>query len=173
MKLYKAKIPVIAKECIAALLTDGDIEIATGNVEEAELDLVSIMEEFYRRDMNLRTQIKDTMHRQQISYDQYGKVRGRLADRLGHPTGDDVERFLCRQFVENLMISPFIEEVWADDSEMYKKLMGVLQSHDVDERAIREEAANKLKNLREGTVDYEIALENAIRDEKKRRGLIR
>ena len=38
-------------------------------------------------------------------------------------------------------------------------------------RAIREEAAAKVKNVREGTVEYEIALADAVREVKKRRGL--
>jgi hypothetical protein len=42
----------------------------------------------------------------------------------------------------------------------------------VDEREIREVAADKVKNIREGTVDYEIALRGAVLDEKKRRGLV-
>jgi hypothetical protein len=61
--------------------------------------------------------------------------------------------------------------VFADDKVIYKKLLGVLKGHDVDEEAIREEAKGKVKNAKEGTVEYEIALELAIRDVKKRKGL--
>ena len=40
------------------------------------------------------------------------------------------------------------------------------------EDAIRQEAIGKIKNVAEGTVDYEIALQNAVKDVKKRRGLM-
>ena len=49
---------------------------------------------------------------------------------------------------------------------------GIITADGDVEQAIREEAASKVKNVREGTVDYEIALQNAMRDVKKRMGLI-
>jgi uncharacterized protein len=172
MRLYRAKIPMIAKEVIESLVTADDIEVLPENREEAEQDLVAIMEEYRRRDMRLRDRIKDHMAARKIPYSEYGRTRKRLADENGHPMGDDVERFFCRQFIENLLISRFVEEVYAEDRIMYKKIMEVLTGHDVDEREIRDEAVAKIKNVQEGTVDYEIALQAAVKDVKKRRGLI-
>lgn len=172
MKLYRAKIPTIAKDVIERLVTEGDVEIAGEARPEAEADLVAIMEEFIRRDFDFRNRVRDEMAKRKIPFDQYGRVRSKVSEETDHPTGDDVDRFLCRQFIENLMISRFVEEVFADDEEMYPKVMEVIRGHDVDEREIRAEAADKIKNVREGTVDYEIALRDAMRDVKKRRGLL-
>ncbi|MCB9663381.1 MAG: DUF507 family protein [Alphaproteobacteria bacterium] len=172
MKLYRAKVPAIAEECVRRLVEDGDIELADGMKEEAQKDFEAIMDDFLRRDSALREEIRDHMSTAGIPYDRYGKIRSQLAEERDHPLGDDVERFLVRQFVENLMITPAIEEVYADDRAIYKKLMEVVKSHDVDEEEIREEARGKIKNVSEGTVDYEIAMRNAVRDVKKRRGLL-
>lgn len=172
MKLYRAKIPVIAHEVVKTLTTDGDIEVEGENLEEAERDLQAIMEEFVRRDMDFRNRIKDHMSHRRIPYGEYGRVRSAMAEESGHPLGDDIERFLCRQFIENMMISRFVEEVWSEDKELHRKIMDILRDNDVNEAEIREEAMSKVKNVREGTVDYEIALRNAMRDVKKRRGLI-
>jgi hypothetical protein len=95
-----------------------------------------------------------------------------MADEWGHPTGDDVERFLARQFVENFMISRFIEEVYAEDKDLYKKVLAILRDQHVDEHALRDEAREQIKNIPEGTVDYEIALSKALKEVKKRHGLI-
>jgi hypothetical protein len=70
------------------------------------------------------------------------------------------------------MISRFVEEVFAEDKDIYKAMLEILRKHDVDERAIRDEALEKIKNIAEGTVEYEIALSRAIKDVKKRHGLI-
>ena len=172
MKLYRAKVPVIAKETIALLTQDGDIEVEPENREEAEADLVAIMEEYLRRDQSFRTSIKDDMHRRNTPYDQYSRTRSRLAEQTGHPLGDDVERFLTRQFIENMLISRFIEEVYSEDKEIHKKVIALLRSHTVNEEEIREAAQARMKNVKEGTVDYEIELRRAVRDEKKRRGLL-
>jgi hypothetical protein len=142
------------------------------NREEAERDLAAIMDEYLRRDSELREQIRDHMADQHIQYSEYGRTRKKIADELGHPLNDDVERFLCRQFIENMMISPHVEEVFEEDRVMYKKVMEILKENDVDENEIREEAASRIKNVQEGTVDYEIALQDAVKAVKKRRGLI-
>jgi hypothetical protein len=172
VRVYRAKIPVIARDIIEALVTAGDIELAAENREEAEKDIVAIMDEFVRRDMHLRNAVRDHMAERNIPYDQYGRSRSQIAEGMGHPLGEDVEKFLARQFVENLMISHFIDEVYEEDRVMYKRLLEVLRGHNVDERDIREQAKERVKNVREGTVDYEIALQKAVREEKKRRGLI-
>jgi hypothetical protein len=172
MKLYRAKIPVIAKEVIERLAQDGDIEVVADRREEAEKDLAAIMEEYLRRDMELREEVREQMAAANIPYSQFGRTKKRVAEDMGHPLGDDVERFLTRQFIENLLISPNIDEVYEEDRVMHRKVMDALKSHDVDEREIREEAMSKIKNVAEGTVDYEIALQGAIKAVKKRRGLI-
>jgi hypothetical protein len=172
MKLYRAKIPVIAKATVDRLVTDGDIEVRPAAREEAERDLVAIMEEYHRRDNELRDRVRDLMASHNIPYSDFGRTRKRLADEMGHPLGDDVERFLCRQFIENMMISPHIDEVFEEDRIIYKKVMEVLKGNDVDEAEIREEALSRMKNVQEGTVDYELALQEQVRQVKKRRGLL-
>lgn len=172
MKLYRTKVPVIAAECIQRLMEDGDIEVQHERRAEAEADLAAIMEDYLRRDNDLREDIKDHMHRRGLSYDQQGKVRTAFAEERQHPLGEDVERYLARQFTENLMISPSVDEVYGEDKVIYKKLLMTIARHDVDEASIREEAKSKVKNAREGSVEYEIALTNAIRDVKKRKGLL-
>ncbi len=172
MKLYRAKIPQIAQDVIQRLSDEGDIVVLPDLREEAALDLVAIMEEFIRRDMDLRDRIRDHMAARNMPYSEYGRVRKRVADDMNHPSGDDIERFLCRQFLENMLITPNIDEVYSEDQEMHKKVMEVLRGHDVDEREIRDEAESKVKNVRQGTVDYEIALQKAVKEVKKRRGLI-
>lgn len=172
MKLYRSKVPVIASECIRRLVEDRDIEIDPARQPDAEADLAAIMEDYLRRDGDLREVIRDRMARGAIPYDQYGKIRNEVAEQRAHPTNDDVERFLARQFAEVLMISPNVEEVFSDDTVLYKKMMAVIRGHDVDEAGLRDEARLKVKNVREGTVEYEIAFEAAVRDVKKRKGLI-
>lgn len=172
MKLYRNRIPEIATAVVGKLMEDGDIEVELQNRSEAEQDLISIMEEYLRRDSELRNNARDNMARAGIGADQYPKVRSRMAEEWGHPTGDDVERFLARQFVENCMISRFVDEVYTDDHELWKKTLTLIKSHDVDERELRDEAKAQIKNESEGTVEYEMAFGRALRDVRKRRGLI-
>jgi len=172
MRLYRAKVPTIAAAVIAKLGESGAIEVIPDNRLEAEKDLTAIMEAFLNRDGELRGAVKDRMARHNIPYERYGRTRAQMAEEWGHPLGDDVDRFLARQMVENFMMSNFVEEVYEEDSVIYKAILEILREHDVDEAALREEAKTKIKNVREGTVDYELALQRAVRDVKKRHGLL-
>lgn len=172
MRLYRTRIPVIAMGVIEKLCADGDIDVEQKDREEAQQDLVAIMETFLKRDLDLRDAVKDTMSRRNIPYDRYSKVRSEIADAWGHPTGESVKKYLSRQFVENFMISNFIQEVYADDDMLFRKTLEIIRSFDVDERALRDEAKTLVKNATEGTVDYEIAFAQALKEVKRRHGLL-
>ncbi|MEQ1501608.1 MAG: DUF507 family protein [Myxococcota bacterium] len=172
MKLYRAKIPAISKAIVDRLVADGDLEVKPDKRDEAEKDLTAIMDDYLRRDNELRDRSRDIMADQNIPYSDLGRTRKRLADEMGHPLGDDVERYLCRQFIEIMLISPNIDEVFEEDRVIYKKVMEVLKANDVDENEIRAEAVSRMKNVQEGTVDYEVALQEQIKQVKQRRGLL-
>lgn len=172
MKLYRARIPTIAHAVLERLATEGDLEIEAENRGEAEQDLVAIMEMYIRRDQELREVVRETMERKGIPYDQYGKSRSEVAEQWQHPVGDDVDRYLARQFSENFMISRFISEVFSDDREIYKKILDVLKAHDVDERALRSEAEERIKNIPENSVERQEALNRALKEVRKRHGLL-
>jgi len=172
MRLYRTRIPMIANAVIDTLCNDGDIEVDLEERPEAEEDLVAIMDTFLRRDLDLRDAVKDTMSRLNIPYDRYSKVRSELAEDWGHPTGESVKKYLSRQFVENFMISNFVQEVFSDDEMLFRKILDIIRSLDVDERGLRDEAKTMVKNVNEGTVDYEIAFAEALKEVKRRHGLM-
>lgn len=172
MKLYRARIPAIAHAVVEKLADEGDIEVETENRPEAEADLVAIMETYLRSDQDLRESVRTEMERRAIPYDQYGKIRSEVADSRGHPVGDDVDRFLARQFSEAFMLSRFVTEVYAEDREIYRKILDVLKANDVDERVLRAEAEERIKNIPENSVERQEALNRALREVRKRHGLI-
>ena len=139
---------------------------------EAEADLVAIMSEYLNRDRMLRETVRERMARRAIPYDEYPKIRSRIAQEWGHPIGSRIERYLANQFIESFMLSRFVEEVYSDDHTMRKSILEVLKVFSVDEEALREEARNAIKNISENTVEYEIRFTQALREVKRRHGLI-
>ncbi|MCK6517796.1 DUF507 family protein [Myxococcota bacterium] len=172
MKLYRSKIPQIAAAVVDTLCDEDAIDVAMENRSEAKQDIISIMEEYLRRDNDLRSRVREGMSDRAIGFENYGKERSRLAEEWKHPVGEEVGKFLARQIVENFMISRFVDEVYLEDGPIWRRVVDILRSFDVNEDDLREEAKGLIKNLREGTVDYEIAFEKALRDVKKKKGLI-
>jgi cation diffusion facilitator CzcD-associated flavoprotein CzcO len=91
MKLYRAKVSAIAKDVIEVLAREEDIEVRPESKEEAEKDLVAIMEEYLRRDNELRNEIRDHMHTRNIPYDEYGKARKAIIDQTRQSLGPDFD----------------------------------------------------------------------------------
>ena len=172
MKLYNTRIPAIANAVVTTLVQEGAIEVDPENRPEAEKDLIAIMEEYRRRDNQLRDAVKEHMAALSLPYERYGKVRQELADQWDHPLNNKVEGFLARQFMENFMISRFVDEVFAEDGELYKRIQSIVKKFDVDEAALRTEAEERIKNVRKDSVEYEAALERALKEVRKRHGLV-
>ena len=70
------------------------------------------------------------------------------------------------------MLSRFVDEVYSEDSEIRRTILDLLKNFNVDEEALREEARNNIKNISENTVEYEIRFSQALREVKRRHGLI-
>ena len=104
MKLYLANVPKISLKIVETLIHDGSIEVMPSNRQEASRDLDAIMEEFLRREREIRRETKDMMSRMTLPYDQFGVQKSKISKRKKHPTGGDIEKFLARQFVESFMI---------------------------------------------------------------------
>tara|TARA_R110001583_G_scaffold12612_7_gene55832 strand:- start:11181 stop:11705 length:525 start_codon:yes stop_codon:yes gene_type:complete len=173
MKLYLANVSAISLKVIETLVNDGSIEVLPVGRQEAARDLSAIMEEFLRREREITRETKDMMSRIKLPYDEFGSQKSKLSKRKKHPSGGDIEKFLSRQFIESFMISNFVDEVYATDDYMYKKMLTILRDFHVDENEVREEAMSRITNISKGTVEYEIALQSAIREVKQKRGLIK
>jgi hypothetical protein len=172
MKLYKGRIPAIAHAVITTFCDEGRIEVEPENRPEAEKDLIAIMEEYRRRDAALRDAVKEYMGDHGVPYESYGKTRQQIADEWGHPLPKHLDRYLARQFVENFMISRFVNEVFGDDADLQKRAQTIIAQYDVDEDALRKEAEDRIKNVRRDSVEYELAIERSLKEVRKRHGLL-
>lgn len=172
MKLYRSRVPAIAHGVLDRLVNEGDVEVGAEARSEAEQDLVAIMESYLKRDQELRESVRSEMERKNVPYDQYNRTRGDVASSWGHPTGNEVEKFLSRQFLENFMMSPNVAEVFGDDKEMFRKIIDTIKKFDVDENALRAEAEERIKNVAEGSVERQDALNRALREVRKKHGLL-
>lgn len=171
MKLYRARIPSIASGVVERLCIEGDIEVEPADREEAAADLVAIMDMYLRRDAELREAVREKMDAENIPFDEYARARSEVASSMNHPLGHQVESYLARQFIENFMISRFVGEVYTDDRTLFNKVKTLVKGFDVDESALRTEAEDRIKNIDRGSVEYQDALQRALKEVRKRHGL--
>ncbi len=171
MRIFRSQVPRLGEEIVDTLGREGDIEVVPENREEAILDVRSILDEYLRQESKVVQDVRDYMHERQITYDQFGKVKGMLADERGHPTGDDGIRWIIGQIIEAFLMSNHVEEVYSDDYLMRKKMNVLFRRILVDEADLDKEARARIKNVREGTQDWEFEYKKALEEIMKKKGL--
>jgi hypothetical protein len=169
MKLYGAKVPIIARDIIRQLTAAEQIEV--NNQEEAELDIQSVLKEYIRRDREVTEESKDMIEHRGISHGQFGKVKRMIADRKGHGLGEDGILWMCNQILETFMQSQFVEEIFATDSELRRKMTEIMRRHMLVDEELDAEVRTRIKNLQEGSAHWEVEYGRVMDQIKRKRGL--
>jgi hypothetical protein len=169
MRLYSGKIPVIGTELVKSLVEAGDI--AVSDKAEAELDVQAVLKEYLRLEREITDRAKDVLQKRNLPYEQFGKVKRALAGEKGFGLGDEGLEWITNQLIESFMQSPHIEEIFAEDAVLRKKMSDILKRHMMVEEEIDAEVRKRIKNLEEGTATWEVEYNKAVDQIKRNRGL--
>ena len=173
MKIYRTKVPKIAMEIVSSLGSSGAIEVRPEKVPELELDLRAVIDGWLKTDERIHEEAKDQMDRRSLPYSEFRTVKRAIAKRENHSTGDEGLDWIISQMVECLLdVSPNVEEVFAPDHEIKRKMHDVFIRNTVDEDTLDAEVRAKMKNIQEGTPAWEIEYQKHMREVKKKHGLI-
>ena len=169
MKLFSGKIGIIAAELVKVLVEQDAIE--TEEPSEVELDIEAVLKEYVRTDRHLTEKSKDICEEKGLPFSAFPKIKKQLADRRGFATGDDALDYLMEQLIGAFMQSRFVEEIFLEDHELKLAMRTVLRKHTEIEDELDKEARAQLKNLQEGTQDWEIEYSKTMAQIKRKRGL--
>lgn len=172
MRLYRKVIPKIAREVVRSLNSKGDIEVDESSLDEAELDMAAVMVEYCNQDDRLGQEARDAISRRGLSPDRFGQVKKGLADAKGFKIGEDGIEYLIEQIIESLFASKNVEEIYAEDHDIRKFVNEVLKKYlGIDEELDRE-ARGRIRNLREGTQEWDVEYERTVNQLKRQRGMV-
>jgi hypothetical protein len=169
VKLYTAKIGTIAEETIRSLVADGDIEV--GDAHEAQLDIEAILKEYVRLDRELTDKAKDLMEQRNLPYGQFGKLKRSMAEERQFALGEEATAWMANQILESFMVSAHVDEVFADDAVLRKKVRDVLRKHMAVDEELDQEVRRRIKNLEEGTAAWDVEYARAMEQIKRKHGL--
>jgi len=172
MRLYPKVIPTIARETVQRLMQDGDIEVETLRIADAEMDMSAIMREYLANEERVNQATREALERRGYDHSKFAQVKREMAEVRGFKTGDDGIDYIINQMIEFLLISRNVEEVFAEDNTLRKKIFEVMKKHlDVDEE-IEREARARLKHLQEGTPAWDVEYAKTLEQIRRARGLI-
>lgn len=169
MRLYPGKVESIAAEIITKLVADGDIEVSDG--KEAQLDAASVLKEYIRVDKELTERAKDILEIRGLPYSHLGRTKRQLADQKDFGLGEEGITWICNQMLEAFMQSRHIEEVFADDVTMRRKIKDIARKHMMVDEAIDQEVRDRIKNLQEGTSAWEVEYGKVLEQIKQKHGV--
>ena len=169
MRLYAGKIPVIAAELVKALVDGDDLSVLDRG--EAELDIQAVLKESLRLERECTEKAKDLLQKRNLPYEHFGKIKRQIANEKAFGLGDEGLDWMTTQMIESFMQSPHIEEVFADDATLRKKMTDILKKHMLIDDEIDAEVRRRIKNLEEGTATWEVEYQKALDQIKKNRHL--
>jgi hypothetical protein len=169
MRLYRGKIETIAEEIIRTLREAGDIELE--NEAEAKLDIESVLKEYLRLDKEIVEEAKNRMEIRGLGYSNLGRTKSQVAKERGGPIQDDILPYLLEQILNILFHSANVGEIFAEDAELRKKLTPILKKHMDVENDLDREVRSKIKNLQEGTSDFDVEYARVMEQIKQKRRL--
>jgi len=157
MRIYRKVIPKITKDIIRALLANKAIEIEDGHRDEAELDLAGIIVEYLNTVDGIKQDAKDAIERHGLKIETLGRIKRSLAEaRKVVVDGEEALDFLIDRMIRGMFESRHVTEVFAEDHEIRKTMHEAMKKYlGVDEELDRE-VRGRLKNLREGTTEWEV-----------------
>lgn len=171
MRLYRKIIPKISKDIISTLRDDGDVEIEDTKLEEAELDVAAILVEYCNAEDRLNQETREALSRRGLSPDRFAQVKKGLAEARQHKTGEEGLEYVINQMLEGLMHSRNVEEVFAEDHEMRRKIHNTMVKYLGIDEEIDRDARSRLKNMREGSAEWDVEYEKIVMQLKRARGL--
>jgi uncharacterized protein len=169
MKLYSGKIDSLATEIITRLVNDGDIEVSDRT--ESELDAKSVLKEYLRIDRELTDRAKDIMEIRGLPYSNFGRIKRGLAEEKEFGLGEEGVTWILNQLLETFMQSKHIEEVFADDATMRRKLKDIVNKHMAVDEELDKEVRQRIRNLEEGTQTWEIEYNRVLEQMKSKFGI--
>src|SRR5947209_14465303 len=172
MRLYPKVIPAIAREVVQRLMQDGDIEVETMRIADAVKEMYAIMREYLANEERVNQATREALERRGYDHSRFNQVKREMAEVRGFKTGDDGIDYIINQMIEFLLISRNVEEVYAEDHQIRKKIYQVFKKHlDVDEDIDREARA-RLKHLSEGTQAWDVEYQKTVEQIRRNKGLI-
>jgi hypothetical protein len=78
---------------------------------------------------------------------------------------------MTTQIIESFMQSLHVDEIFADDAGLRKRMVDILKKHMLVDDEVDAEVRRRIKNLEEGTATWEVEYQKALEQIKKNRRL--
>ena len=171
MRLLKERIPQLTQMIVEALIKGELIEVLDESRPEVELDVESVLKEYRRMDYEITEKARDLVATRGLDYSQTFKLKSKLAQERGFGLGEDAIQWLCDQIVEILLQSKHVDEIFGEDQDLRAAIIPILKKELVTDNELDKQVKSRIKNLQEGTSDYEVEYKKTMEQIRSSRKL--
>jgi hypothetical protein len=169
MRLFSSKVPAISAEVVRKLVAEEDLEAESP--AEVEKDVESVLNEYLRLEREVNSKTKELMEGRKLPPSEFGRVKKSVAEQKGLKIGDEVIDYLLDQIVESFLYSQNVDEVFASDLDLRRKMAPILKKHMAVDETLDQEVRSRLKHLEEGTPAWEIEYGKVLESVKRSKGV--
>src|SRR5687768_6281300 len=154
MRIYSAKVPKLSADIVAAVTRENDVEVTSP--KEVQLDVEAVLNQYVKDEQEVAERAKNLMAQRSLPQTEFSRIKKLVADERKIKLGDDGVDYLLDQLVEMLMHSSNVEEVFAEDYELRRKMREPLRKQIAEEQSLVDEVRGQLKHVQEGTGLWEV-----------------
>ncbi len=170
MRLFSGKIAPLSEDIVKALADSGDIECEAR--KEVARDLEAVFTTYLELDRSATEKAKDLLASRGLPQTEFTRIRKLTAEQKGIKVGEDMLDYLLDQLVEMLMHSGNVDEVYAEDHDLRRRMRPVLKKYLDIETELDNEVRGQLKHVQEGSRTWEIEYRRLMSDIQRRKGLV-
>jgi hypothetical protein len=169
MRLFSGKIAALSDEIVKALVDNTEIECESK--KEVARDVESVFASYLQTEREVNDKAKSLLEGRGMSSTEFNRIKRLTAEQKGIKVGDEMMDFLLDQLIEILMHSSNVDEVFAEDHALRRRMRPVLKKYlDIDE-ALDAEVRGKIKHVQEGSRTWEIEYQRVMGDIQRRKGI--
>jgi uncharacterized protein len=169
MWLSPTRIPQVSRDIVRAIVSSKSIE--TSAVHEVERDIEAVLEQYVRDEREIQDRAGSLARSRNLPPAEASRIKHDLARERNIGLGEDAIDYVLDQLVEMLMNSSAVDEVYAEDFELKRKMREPLRAEYAARDTIDAEIRSRMKHLSEGSSVWEVEYAR-LRDEvKHRRGM--
>lgn len=170
MRLFSGKIAPLSEEIVKSLAENRDIECESR--KEVARDVEAVFANYLELDKEATEKAKDLLASRGLPQTEFNRVRKLAAEQKGIKVGEDMLDFLLDQLVEMLMHSGNVDEVYAEDHDLRRRMRPILKKYLDLETELENEVRSKLKHVQEGSRTWEVEYRRLMGEIQRRKGLV-
>lgn len=169
MRLYGAKVAPLAREIVRALVVGQDIETAAER--EVVADIEAVLKSYLDTERVVDDKTRELLQRTGRGTGEFGRVRQQVAEHHGIKVGDESLDYLLDQVVEMLLHSSHVDEVFAEDVALRRRMAPLFKRHMGADTELDAEVRRQIRHVKEGTAQWDIEYTRVLEATRRKRGL--